>query len=751
MDQLIENVVNFISDNSALFSDFFREQQAHQELEVTKVVKNTKEAFEKSGISTRPYAHYRDYAEIQRMAVENPALNNGASTPDRTVVKLLANNSHTKSSGIMCRVPPAGGYLFVNHPNVATWVDINLVAYQPLKYGVIDCTTAAAQGGFLNKCTVFASKMFQDGWYCYLTNILGDGVNGLLHDFIKSRVGHFTPSYALWEQSHAEVDRRLEGWQERVALLENHGPLNVKHYWNVHFHPQFQKMLPTCENLEPRFSRDTADRRGWDSLYYRWRLPYGYELRSYMERTVLRPVAAVFPDFMLNYNNHITHTRIFANNWVNPLICNLITPTSYDLSTHLLYSGSPVGETVYSTDPLGKEHHGYYACGTIGRRYFIVQHKFCSGGTLVGGGGFPQDVGWRISWRPARMDMPGTIENQAWDALRQQLTEKGYTEDYIKSLEVVSKSGELYKGRFFMPDYLDVNWFTAFFDGTRMCEIFEDYDPTTGITYLAAKVHMNDPRFAELINNRSYAMITIEHVKPLHDWEVVDPVKRDGEFKNAKNFSPTLSQAWRREMCGETLDPNDFVTVVFGQDNVPCASVTAWAEFVWSRSYENDCAHVLGPTKEFAWALNLSREDPRCTTMAPVRIVKGHIVPLNSSMVQEIADKMYAEAYPNEVVDDYSATLDAKEYSLEGSSQEIYQDRNVVTQNIITNRCVTPSPTIQTRKSVVKSLLETCSITAAHVDYTNRLKFFVEEANNRSIEEIIGEIISSYPTRADVT
>lgn len=137
--------------------------------------------------------------------------------------------------------------------------------------------------------------------------------------------------------------------------------------------------------------------------------------------------------------------------------------------------------------------------------------------------------------------------------------------------------------------------------------------------------------------------------------------------------------------------------------------------------------------------------------MAPARIVKEHIVPLNSSMVQEIADAMYAKAYPDIVVDDYSATLDAKEYSLEGSSQEIYQDKNVVTQNIITNRCVTPSPTIQTRKSVVKSLLEICSRTAAHVDYTNRLKFFVEEANNRSIEEIIGEIISSYPTRADVT
>ena len=126
-----------------------------------------------------------------------------------------------------------------------------------------------------------------------------------------------------------------------------------------------------------------------------------------------------------------------------------------------------------------------------------------------------------------------------------------------------------------MPDYLDVNWFTAFFDGTRMYKIFEDYDPTTGITYLAAKVHMNDPRFADLINNRSYAMITIEHVKPLHQWDVVDPVKRDGQIKNTENFSPTFSEDRRREMCGETLDSNDFVTVVFGQDNVPCASVTA--------------------------------------------------------------------------------------------------------------------------------------------------------------------------------
>lgn len=122
MDQLIENVVNFINDNASLFSDFFREHQAHEELEVTEVVKNTKEAFEKSGISTRPYAHYRDYPEIQRMAVENPAFNNEASTPDRTVVKLLANNCHTKSPGIMCRVPSlsTGGYLFVNHPNLAT-------------------------------------------------------------------------------------------------------------------------------------------------------------------------------------------------------------------------------------------------------------------------------------------------------------------------------------------------------------------------------------------------------------------------------------------------------------------------------------------------------------------------------------------------------------------------------------------------------------------------------------------------------
>lgn len=111
------------------------------------------------------------------------------------------------------------------------------------------------------------------------------------------------------------------------------------------------------------------------------------ETISYIEKTVTRVVSATFPDFILDYHHYTMHLQAFIRNYTNKFQYKPILATAYDITNHLLYSGSPSGNDVYSIDPYGTKHDGYYVCGVIGRRNFIVKEQHM--GLLRDAGGSP--------------------------------------------------------------------------------------------------------------------------------------------------------------------------------------------------------------------------------------------------------------------------------------------------------------------------------------------------------------------------
>ena len=182
--EIVNNIINLISNNINLFQN---PAGAEEEL-LNNTIQATSEAFS----STSP-SFQLSLKEIQEMTVEGDEYyRNNEQAPDPGICRLLAYNKIERSQSILTHTNDDE---MINYPvNSNTESTIAETDLQPLKYGSLDFR---ADNGCINKRSLFALKMFKEGWYCYLTNILGHFNLGILHEYVKSRVAHFTPMYPL--------------------------------------------------------------------------------------------------------------------------------------------------------------------------------------------------------------------------------------------------------------------------------------------------------------------------------------------------------------------------------------------------------------------------------------------------------------------------------------------------------------------------------------------------------------------------
>lgn len=91
------------------------------------------------------------------------------------------------------------------------------------------------------------------------------------------------------------------------------------------------------------------------------------------------------------------------------------------------------------------------------------------------------------------------------------------------------------------------------------------------ITYMTAKVSIFDPRFKELIENRAYGTIIMNYNSDIE--YNVELVNTPGQFSRTvdtggvlyKTMIPNLKDLnTLRELCGDALDDEDRIKVVFG-------------------------------------------------------------------------------------------------------------------------------------------------------------------------------------------